>query len=204
MPRIVPRVVVEMHPEGLLQMLTDAKPEAIHLLAKECKIQKYDGLVRRASHMFNMDMFFFSVLLHMLSVPSELLMNFHRYLSSGKPSSDRLWVHTYFQISCNSTCTGAGGVVCVACIWRTSAPLHISQGLSQGPGKGSTQADRALRQAHGEQATEQIKAQQHTSLHADMLHTILLVHPGFFAHRLACAALGSVCRNSFWQCLLHT
>ncbi len=46
MPMIVPRFVLEMHPQQLLDVLTDMKPEAIRLLAKECRKQMFDGLVR--------------------------------------------------------------------------------------------------------------------------------------------------------------
>ncbi|CAL8470895.1 g10437 [Coccomyxa elongata] len=45
MPMIVPRFVLEMHPQQLLEVLTDMKPEAVRLLAKECRKQMFDGLV---------------------------------------------------------------------------------------------------------------------------------------------------------------
>ncbi|BDA45511.1 Chitinase domain-containing protein 1 [Coccomyxa sp. Obi] len=44
MPMIVPRFVLEMHPQQLLEALTDMKPEAIRLLARECRKQMFDGL----------------------------------------------------------------------------------------------------------------------------------------------------------------
>ncbi|EIE20263.1 glycoside hydrolase [Coccomyxa subellipsoidea C-169] len=39
---------MEMHPQHLLEALTDAKPEAIRLLAKECRRHGFDGLVLEA------------------------------------------------------------------------------------------------------------------------------------------------------------
>lgn len=46
MPMIVPRFVLEMQPQQLLEALTDMQPEAIRLLARECRKQMFDGLVR--------------------------------------------------------------------------------------------------------------------------------------------------------------
>ena len=46
MPMIVPRFVLEMRPQQLLDVLTDMKPEAVRLLARECRKQMFDGLVR--------------------------------------------------------------------------------------------------------------------------------------------------------------
>ena len=45
MPRIVPRVVVEMQPEQYIAMLTVFKTDVIQLLVRECKRNRFDGLV---------------------------------------------------------------------------------------------------------------------------------------------------------------
>ena len=44
-PRVVPRVVVEMQPEQHIAMLTVFKTDVIQLLARECKRRRFDGLV---------------------------------------------------------------------------------------------------------------------------------------------------------------
>ena len=47
MPRIVPRVMVEMQqPQAFVDMLTGLKTAVIRLLAQECKHSKLDGMVR--------------------------------------------------------------------------------------------------------------------------------------------------------------
>lgn len=45
MTKIVPRFVLELHPQQHMELLTDAKPEIIKMLARECRQQKYDGMV---------------------------------------------------------------------------------------------------------------------------------------------------------------
>ena len=44
-PRIVPRVVVEMQPEQHMAMLTVLKTDVTQLLVRECKRNRFDGLV---------------------------------------------------------------------------------------------------------------------------------------------------------------
>lgn len=47
MPRIVPRVVVELQrPQEYADMLTGLKAAVIKVLAQECRRSKLDGLVR--------------------------------------------------------------------------------------------------------------------------------------------------------------
>lgn len=44
-PRIMPRVMVEMQPEQHIAMLTVFKTDVIQLLVRECKRNSFDGLV---------------------------------------------------------------------------------------------------------------------------------------------------------------
>lgn len=48
-PRVVPRLIVEMAPEALVNMLTKASGASISLLTQLCKQQGFDGLVGAGS-----------------------------------------------------------------------------------------------------------------------------------------------------------
>lgn len=50
-PRVVPRLIVEMAPEALVNMLTKASGASISLLTQLCKQQGFDGLVGKRSRL---------------------------------------------------------------------------------------------------------------------------------------------------------